>query len=155
MNRTKKAALAGLLLAIALTALGFGWNYHHQRTLSPAVKAACWGAMYNTDSRDVDTRAYLRAAQLACRTKKDRKVVGRLDAIVKAVHDYQDFEQHRDEQLTNSSYSPEVRSVVIKLNEKGMAAAAADLMHLIHPLLDYDLKGTPLPKGRHPDDINF
>jgi hypothetical protein len=74
--------LTGLLLASAVVGLaGFAWSYHHQRALSAEVKAAVLATL-GDNTNYADATAYVRAAKLACRTRRDFEVVGRLDKLV-------------------------------------------------------------------------
>jgi hypothetical protein len=70
-----------LFLGLVLTLAGIGWNYYHQRTLSPEVQAAVLATLGGNTSY-LDASVYLRSAKLACRTKRDFDVVGRLDNAI-------------------------------------------------------------------------
>lgn len=71
-----------VFLGLVLTGLaGIGWNYYHQRTLSPEVQAAVLATLGGNTSY-LDASAYLRSAKLACRTKRDFDAVGRLDNAI-------------------------------------------------------------------------
>ena len=97
-----KAALTTIVLALLAGVVLLGWNYHHEHTLSPEVRAALTAILpevppirvtcenwpectalghpfvYSTEGGK-DNDAYLRAAHLAVRTKQDPLVVTELD----------------------------------------------------------------------------
>jgi hypothetical protein len=62
-----------LLLAAVIGGIAFGYRAFSDRQLAPAVRAAVVAALDN-DTTLADADAYLRAAKLASRTKKDRRV---------------------------------------------------------------------------------
>jgi hypothetical protein len=76
-----KSIVVSLIVLMLALAAGFGWNYYHQRSLSPEVGAAVLAAL-GDNTTFADASAYLRAAKPASRTKRDFDVVGRLDRAV-------------------------------------------------------------------------
>jgi hypothetical protein len=125
--------IGGLLLVTVITASGFGWNYYHQRTISPVVKAAVAAAV-DTEATDADRISYLRAAKLASRTKRDIVVVDKLQRMMELLDEWRHVLQLQKESEAADDALLRSCNVWERLNRRvesvGGAKNVADCSHV-------------------------